>query len=55
MFGMFSGQGGWQLWESEGYELIISQDFLSDVRYVQRLEAPKDAVLNADFIFINIG
>ena len=35
MFGMFSGQGGWQLWESEGYELIISQDFLSDVRYVQ--------------------
>ena len=27
-------RGGWQLWETEGHELIISQDFLSDVRYV---------------------
>ena len=32
MVGGLAERGGWQLWETEGYELIISQDFLSDVR-----------------------
>ena len=34
MVGGLAERGGWQLWETEGFELIISQDFLSDVRYV---------------------
>ena len=34
MIGGLAERGGWQLWETEGYELIISQDFLPDVRYV---------------------
>ena len=34
IIGGLAERGGAQLWESKGYELVISQDFLSDVRYV---------------------
>ena len=33
MIGGLVERGGWQLWESEGYELVISQDFLPNVTY----------------------
>ena len=31
MIGGLAEPGGWQVWETEGYELIISQDFLPNV------------------------
>ena len=37
MVGGLAERGGWQLWETEGYELIISQDFLPNVAYAHHL------------------
>ena len=34
MIGGLAEHGGRHLWELEGYELVISQDFLSDVRFI---------------------
>ena len=37
MIGGLVERGGWQLWESEGYELVISQDFLPNVTYAHHV------------------
>ena len=37
MIGGLAERLGWQLWETEGYELVISQDFLPNLTYAHHL------------------